>query len=126
MFLVPIHDMHIGTERKNVKKWLSKIGESRLRDLIAVKRADKLAQNPEKTGEELNNLAVTEAVLNSIITDGEPFTVKDLAVNGNDIKELGFEGREIGEILSYLLERVVSDELNNDKETLLSAIKNSL
>lgn len=125
MFLVPIHDMHIGTERKKVKKWLSKIGESRLRDLIAVKRADKLAQNPEKTGEELNNLAVTQAVLNSIITDGEPFTVKDLAVNGNDIKKLGFEGREIGEILSSLLEKVVSDELNNDKETLLSAIKNS-
>ena len=125
MFLVPIHDMHIGTERKNVKKWLSKIGESRLRDLIAVKRADKMAQNPEKTGEELNNLAVTEEMLNSIITDGEPFTVKDLAVNGNDIKKLGFEGKKIGDILSNLLERVVNDELNNDKETLISAIKNS-
>lgn len=122
MFLVPIHDMHIGTERKKIKKWLSKVGESRLRDLIEVKRSDKLAQNPEMTAQELKNLDITQSELNKIIEEGEPFTVKELDINGNDIMALGFEGKQIGDILNILLEKVIGDELLNKKESLLSFI----
>ncbi|MDE5965013.1 MAG: hypothetical protein K2G65_06360, partial [Eubacterium sp.] len=28
MAVIPIHDMHIGTEEKNIKKWLSRLGEN--------------------------------------------------------------------------------------------------
>ena len=123
MFLVPIHDMHIGTDRKKIKKWLSKVGEERLRDLIEVKRADKLAQNPQMTEQELRNLDITQSELNKIIEEGEPFTVKELTINGNDIKALGFKGKQIGDILNTLLEKVISDELVNEKEILLSYVK---
>lgn len=122
MAVVPIHDMHIGIERKNVKKWLSRLGENTLRDLVAVKRADKLAQNPEMTIDELERLDVTEKVLNDIIKNGEPFSVKDLAVNGNDIASLGYKGREIGEVLNLLLDKVISNELKNEKAVLLNSI----
>ena len=118
MFLVPIHDMHIGTEDKKIKKWLSKAGESNLRDLIEVKRADKLAQNPEMTEQELENLNITQSRLDKIISDGEPFTVKDLAVNGNDMIALGLQGRQIGEALDNLLEKVIDNELPNEKSAL--------
>lgn len=118
MFLVPIHDMHIGTEDKKIKKWLSKVGESNLRDLIEVKRADKLAQNPEMTEQELENLNITQSRLDKIISDGEPFTVKDLAVNGNDMIALGLQGRQIGEALDNLLEKVIDNELPNEKSAL--------
>lgn len=118
MFLVPIHDMHIGTEDKKIKKWLSKAGESNLRDLIEVKRADKLAQNPEMTEQELENLNITQSRLDKIISDGEPFTVKDLAVNGNDMIALGLQGRQIGETLDNLLEKVIDNELPNEKSAL--------
>jgi tRNA nucleotidyltransferase (CCA-adding enzyme) len=123
MAVIPIHDMHIGTERKNVKKWLSRLGEGALRDLIAVKRADKLAQNPEMTSEELARLDITEAVLNDIIINGEPFTVKDLAVNGNDLMSLGFKGKQIGDKLSLVLEMVIEGEIQNEKEILISYLK---
>lgn len=126
MFLVPIHDMHIGTARKDIKKWLSKSGESRLRDLIEVKRADKLAQNPEMTGAELDRLSITQTELDRIIAEGEPFTLKALAVNGNDLKALGLSGREIGSALSILLEKVIDDGLPNEKEILISYVKNNL
>lgn len=122
MFLVPIHDMHIGTEDKKIKKWLSKAGESNLRDLIEVKRADKLAQNPEMTEQELENLNITQSRLDKIISDGEPFTVKDLAVNGNDMIALGLQGRQIGEALDNLLEKVIDNELPNEKSALIKYV----
>ena len=120
MTLIPIHDAHIGTEKKNIKKWLSKIGEERLIDLIYVKRADKLAQNTDLVKEELKNLEITEKLTRKIIEDGEPFTVKDLSINGNDLISIGFKGRVIGEILSVLLDKVISGELENKKEILVS------
>ena len=48
MLIIPIHDIHIGTKKKNIKKWLNRFGEQGVRDLIEVKRADKLGQNPLK------------------------------------------------------------------------------
>lgn len=119
MAVIPIHDMHIGIEDKNIKKWLSKLGENTLRDLIAVKRADKLAQNPEMIGEELERLDITEARLNAILAAGEPFQIKDLAVNGNDVMALGYRGREIGVVLSTVLENVIEGKLPNDKKMII-------
>lgn len=123
MYLVPIHDMHIGTDKKKIKKWLTKAGESRLRDLIEVKRADKLAQNPEMTAQELHNLDITQQLLDEIIAEGEPFTVKDLAVNGNDLMASGLKGRQIGTALNLLLDRVIENELSNDKDILIRYIR---
>lgn len=122
MFLIPIHDMHIGTDKKKVKKWLSEVGEDRLLDLVSVKRADKSGQNPEMTGEELLNLDKTEKMIRLIVDEGEPLTVKDLDINGNDLISLGFKGKEIGEILSEILSLVVSDELENKKDVIISYI----
>ncbi len=119
MAVVPIHDMHIGTEEKNIKKWLSRLGENTLRDLIAVKRSDKLAQNPEMIAEELKRLDITEEKLNAVIAAGEPFEVKNLAVNGNDVMALGYKGREIGIVLNMVLEKVIDGELQNNKETII-------
>ncbi|MDE6864554.1 MAG: polynucleotide adenylyltransferase, partial [Eubacterium sp.] len=119
MAVVPLHDMHIGTEEKNIKKWLSRLGENTLRDLIAVKRSDKLAQNPEMIAEELKRLDITEEKLNAVIAAGEPFEVKNLVVNGNDVMALGYKGREIGIVLNTVLEKVIDGELQNDKETII-------
>ncbi len=123
MFLVPIHDMHIGTEKKKIKKCLSKAGEKNLRDLIEVKRADKLAQNPQMTQWELINLDITQAVLDEIIAEGEPFRVKDLAVNGNDMLSLGLKGKEVGNALNTLIDKVINNELVNEKDELISYVK---
>lgn len=67
--------------------------------MIEVKRADKLGQNPETTGEELQNLITTESLLDEIIANGEPYSIKDLKINGFDLMNLGFKGKEIGNAL---------------------------
>lgn len=123
MLIIPIHDIHIGTRKNNIKKWLKCLGEQGIRDLIAVKRADKLGQNPEITGEELQNLVVTESLVDEIISLGEPFCVKDLKINGFDLINLGFKGKEIGDCLEYLLQKVIDGETENEKPALIKFVK---
>lgn len=123
MLIIPIHDIHIGTKKKNIKKWLNRLGEQGLRDLIEVKRADKLGQNPKMTGEELQNLVTTESLVDEIIANAEPYSVKDLKINGFDLINLGFKGKEIGDILSAVLEMVIDGKLENEKDILLKYAK---
>ena len=99
------------------------MGERGIRDLIAVKRADKLGQNPEMTGEELQNLITTESLVDEIIANDEPYSVKDLKINGFDLINLGFKGKEIGNILTAVLEKVIDGELENEKDVLLKYAK---
>lgn len=126
MLIIPIHDIHIGTKKKNIKKLLSELGEQGLRDLIEVKRADKLAQNPSVVGKELERLDATEAVLDKILENKEPYKLKDLDINGNDLASLGFEGKEIGECLAFLLDEVISENVKNSKSDLIKLSKTKL
>jgi tRNA nucleotidyltransferase (CCA-adding enzyme) len=50
------------------------------------------------------------------------YNLKYLAVNGNDIMEVGLEGEEVGVILNSLLDMVMKEEVKNNKEDLLAAI----
>lgn len=122
MLIIPIHDIHIGRDKKNIKKWLNKLGEQGMYDLISVKRADKLGQNPKMTGEELSNLEITEKYLNEIIVSKEPYSIKDLKINGFDLINLGYKGKQIGEILNIVLQNVISGELENEKSAELDFV----
>ena len=60
--------------------------------------------------------------LDRIIESGEPFCIAHLAVGGDDIKSAGYAGREVGEILSMLINKVIEDPSLNTKEKLLGII----
>lgn len=123
MTIIPIHDIHISSDKRKIKKLLSMLGKDAFQDLIDVKRADKLAQNPEMTGDELESLNKREAVFNAIIAGGEAYSVSQLDINGKDISSLGFKGKEIGEALNKLLDAVVNEKVENKKEKLIEYIK---
>jgi len=46
--------------------------------------------------------------------------LKDLAVKGNDLMDLGFSGKAIGTMLNRLLEQVLEENLPNDRQALLA------
>lgn len=49
------------------------------------------------------------------------YNLKELAVDGKELRQAGFEsGKQIGGILEYLLEKVMNGALPNDKDILLS------
>lgn len=58
-------------------------------------------------------------ILAAQIQQEECFTLKDLAINGNDLIQLGYKpGKKIGTVLNQLLEMVIDDKIANDKVQL--------
>ena len=49
-----------------------------------------------------------------------PKTVNELAVNGNDLANVGLKGKEIGDMQKSLLLKVYADKVRNNKEDLLN------
>ena len=61
-----------------------------------------------------------EPFLQEIIGSGECFTLKELAVNGNDLAALGLRGKQLGDMLEFLLEYVIEYPEKNNRETLMA------
>ncbi|NLJ66965.1 MAG: HD domain-containing protein [Clostridiales bacterium] len=122
--LIKYHDRPIGLTAKSVRKLLGKMGEEQFRRLLKVKRADTMAKNPNFQEEKLKDLEIIEGIAYSLIAEDACITRNQLAVNGNDLIELGIpQGRPIGRILDTLLEMVLNEELENNKADLLKQAK---
>ena len=58
--------------------------------------------------------------LRAVLKSGECCSMSDLAVTGDDLMRLGLRGRELGEMLNFLLDYVMEYPGNNRRELLLS------
>ena len=58
--------------------------------------------------------------LDSILSEGYPLSLSELSVNGEDMRSLGFRGREIGTALERLLVAAASGEVKNERDELLA------
>lgn len=119
---IAVHDKILNVDRNEIRWYLATIGETHFRDMIDLMRADKMAHNYELVKVELNNLDIIEEIMNDIIKNGEVITLKELAINGNDLLELGFYGPKIGATLNYLLTHVNLYNVENEKSALLKFI----
>lgn len=120
--LCKMHDNTITPTEKAVRKLFLKLSYDEIKLLCQVRKADNMAQNPEfsdrrEEAEEISRLA------DKIVSEGQCVSLRDLKINGNDLKELGFKGKEIGVILNFLLEKVIDGEIENDRETLIGESK---
>ncbi|MEW9093753.1 MAG: CCA tRNA nucleotidyltransferase [Clostridiaceae bacterium] len=121
--LIKYHDREISGS-KSIKKLLNLIGEESFKDLLKVKIADMQAQNLDFYKERYDKLVNIEEKLNRIIETKECFTIKDLAINGKDLINIGIkQGKEIGDILNHLLDIVLENPEMNTKEKLIEIIK---
>ena len=57
--------------------------------------------------------------LHAVLKSGECFSLRHLAVTGDDLAALGFKGRELGDMLNFLLDYVMEYPANNRREPLL-------
>ena len=100
---------------------MSAIGDKNVELLLKIQRADIMAQSDYKHKEKLEKLDLACEVYEEILADKDCFTLKQLEINGNDIKKLGVtEGVKIGKILKMLLSLVIEDKLENKKSALLN------
>ena len=119
--LVEWHDRNIPREEKAIRRALRTLGEQDFRRLLEVKRADNLAQAPAFWDRQ-QEIDLAEEILDNLLAEDACFSLKQLAVNGKDLTEIGLSGPAVGEALEALLDRVVDGELPNERGALLSCV----
>jgi len=116
--LVLWHDADIEPEEKFIRRRLNQFGEATLRDLLTIKRADTMAQS-EKSLYRLEELEKIRIILDKVIEDSTCFSLKDLAIRGEDVIAAGVRpGPRVGKILKEVLHQVIEGIVPNEPEPL--------
>jgi tRNA nucleotidyltransferase (CCA-adding enzyme) len=105
----------------SVRRLIQKVGLENMKDLIAVRIADRLGSGtPKAKPYKLRHL---EYMIDKLSHDA--VSVKMLKINGNDLMtDLQLKpGPKIGAILDVLLSEVIEDASQNNRENLLSRAK---
>lgn len=124
--LVREHDRIIEPTETAVKRALFRLTPEVFFNLLIIKRADNLAQSPNYR-DRLATYDRIESMAQDILERNECISVATLAVNGGDLIAIGMKpGKEIGEMLSLLLEQVIRGDLANDRDELLTYVKKKM
>lgn len=118
--LVRCHDREIRLTPAGVRQAIVRIGEDLFPLLLEVKEADMLAQSTFRREEKKAHIGRVRELYAEILEHKDCLTLRDLAVNGNDLIKYGVRpGKEIGRILHEMLEDVLAEPSHNDREYLL-------
>lgn len=110
----------------SLKRMASRVGVKTLKDVLKLKRADILAEDP-RLYYRLNDLNACYDTLCEIEENGTALNVRDLAINGKDVISLGVRpGPAVGELLRFALDEVISDSVPNEKSSLLDRISEKI
>lgn len=105
----------------SIKKLIVRLGENNVDDFINLQIADIIGSKPPFDFEGVIDL---KREIKRVLEAKEPLTVKDLAINGYDLIDMGIKpGKEIGKVLNELLQLVMDNPELNDKEYLLDAVR---
>lgn len=102
------------------RRFIRNVGVKNLEDMLALRVGDRLGGGAQETSWRLEKFKERLEEVQK-----QPFSVKDLKVNGRDVMEtLGLpSGPKVGEILNKLFAEVEQDQTKNEREYLLGRIK---
>ena len=121
--LVEHHDVQIPCQDRSIRRWMGRLGTETFFQLLEVKRADGMGQDYELVKDRFVELEEMKAKAEEIVAQGQCFSLKDLAVNGEDVIAAGVApGPEVGRVLNKLLEQVVNGDAANERQELLKLL----
>ncbi len=103
-------------EPKTVRRRLAQFGETRVRQLLMMKKADGVGRGTH--AEYIGQYQQLEQQINAMLRSRDCLTVHSLALDGYALMRLGLQGKQIGQMQRYLLEQVLDDPARNTPETL--------
>lgn len=123
--LIKEHDNRIEESERKMKRLLKAYdyNERFFEDYMKVRFADTLAQSEYLKKEKLDRLDMLYKNARKFLSSNKAVKINDLLINGNDLLELGFFGREIGDILNETAELIALGELRNTREELIKFAK---
>lgn len=125
--LVCYHDYRMEATPKNVRRAMNRIGVELFPYYLAVRLADVKAQSPYRRREKIENIVAVRELYRKALLEDECVTLRQLAVSGRELMDLGMKpGRELGSMLSELLEYVIDDPARNRKDILCDYVKEKL
>ncbi len=106
-----------------VRRFVKRVGQGRVSDLLALARADALGKG-RPVDAEIAALNELFGRIEAAVAQGAAFGIKQLKVNGGDVMtRLQMPpSRKVGEILERLLEAVLEQPEINEREALLALI----
>ena len=107
---VMLNSTPIPNDYVELKKYVSKLGP--------VDSGDVLIYRGVMFGED------TEEMSYLLVMSDECIFKENLEIDGNDLLNLGFKGKLIGETLDKLLLTVIEGKVKNNKESLITIAKN--
>jgi tRNA nucleotidyltransferase (CCA-adding enzyme) len=111
-------------KNKTLKKFINRVGVENLEDLFELQIAD---SKGHKKDADYSPILKRREDVKKILENGEPFTVSQLKITGDDLIKLGYKpGKEIGFVLKELLEKVMERPELNTRERLLDITRNRL
>lgn len=119
--LIRYHMFHYQDEWTDsaVRRIMKKVGRDNIEDLFLLRVADREG-NGYRSGEPAK-VGDFRTHMRKIIEEEKRFKVTDLQIGGEDLIKLGMKpGKEMGNILKELCERVLKKGLKNEKELLLN------
>jgi len=119
--LVQQHMTPLEPDRKLLRRRLSRLGADTVGQLLALQQADMGSKGADRPTDAARFDAVRQ-LLAQIEAEDACLTVRDLAINGHDLLALGYQGPAIGQTLQKLLELVLDEQVENEKEALLKAL----
>lgn len=107
---------------KGLKRLISRVGEDRIFHLMELQKVDRMCTNPSADVDFFEDRIID---ITRILDNHEAYEKNHLAIDGYDIINLGYnQGKNIGEILDFLMEKVLSNPELNNKEKLIKLVKN--
>ena len=119
--LIIDHDKELPKKDYKIKKKIFEEGPERVKDYLQFIRADDKGKNAKKNSrfEHIDN---KEQMVNEYLNGNPILSRKDIAVNGKDLSEIGFKGKEIADMLEKLSLGVIGGNIN-EKDRLLKIAK---
>ena len=125
--LISVHDFTLVDSKKSVKKLLQKLGEDNFNRLMILRKADVVAHKEDADENALHLLNKMCELKEEIIKANECFSIKSLAIGGNDLIEMGIApGPKLGQILNTLLEEVIAENVENTDSALKDYVNTKL
>jgi len=110
------------SKKINIRQLVSRIGMENLEDIWKLKKA-LIRESRNSEGFKSVEIERAENNVRKTLQEKPPVSLKDLAVNGKDLFELGYkEGKELGEILKKLLEIIIDRPELNKKKILIKLL----
>lgn len=112
-------------KNKAIKNLINRVGRENLEDLFALQIADLKASAPKYR--DFDCVIRLREKCKKILNEKQPLNVKDLAVNGKDLINIGYiQGAEIGTVLNKLMEMVMDNPQLNSKDKLLEIVRREI